>query len=155
MKRWVEEKWGRWVHVCSSKMWLNKTSYLPPHSFESPEAGGTTRVLAWAGRWGGLPGVSGACPAAPGAGIWLKTKGGVWTTQRDLTARGGIQGGVPGPQVRPELNLPLTSTPPLPPTLLGASFSKSLPPPCAQQANQTIFLCHATWGPRGRRKGGG
>lgn len=53
---------------------LNKTSYLPPHGVEFPEASGRTRVLAWAGRWGGPLAVSGACPAAPGAESWLKTK---------------------------------------------------------------------------------
>lgn len=79
--------------------------------------------------------------------------GGVWTTQCDLAARGGIQGGAPRPQVRPELNLP-PSILLLPPPPLGANFTNP-PPPCAQQANQAISLCDATWGPGGQRKGGG
>ncbi|KAK1893654.1 Receptor-like serine/threonine-protein kinase NCRK [Dissostichus eleginoides] len=78
--------------------------------------------------------------------------GGVWTTQRDLATRGGIQGGALGPQVRPELNLP-PSILPLPPPPLGANFTNP-PPPHAQQANQAMSVCHATWGPGGARKGG-
>lgn len=65
---------GVCVCACNGNSWLNKTSYLPPHGIKFPEAFGKTRVLAWAGKWGSLMGVSGACPAAPGAGIWLKTK---------------------------------------------------------------------------------
>lgn len=53
--------------------------------------------------------------------------GGVWTTQRDLAAKGGIQGGAPGPQVRPELNLP-PSIRLLPPPPLSANFTKAPPP---------------------------
>lgn len=79
--------------------------------------------------------------------------GGVWTTQRDLTAKGGIQGGAPGPQVRPELNLP-PSIMSLPPPPLGDSFAKASPLLCAQQANQAISVCHAAAGPGGRREGG-
>lgn len=76
--------------------------------------------------------------------------GGVWTTQRDLAARGGIQGGAPGPQVRPELNLP-PSILPLPPPPLGASFTNP-PPPRAQQANQAISVpCNL--GTRGAEEG--
>ncbi|MEQ2211958.1 hypothetical protein XENOCAPTIV_021867, partial [Xenoophorus captivus] len=37
-------------------------------SFESPEAGGTTRVLAWAGRWGGLPGCKRSLSCCPWGG---------------------------------------------------------------------------------------
>jgi len=62
------------VYACSGNSWLNKTSYLLPHGIKFPEASGRTRVLAWAGRWGGPLAVSGACPVAPGARIWLKTK---------------------------------------------------------------------------------
>ncbi|CAB1435170.1 unnamed protein product [Pleuronectes platessa] len=53
--------------------------------------------------------------------------GGVWTTQHDLAARGGIQGEAPGPQVRSGLNLP-PSILPLPPPPLGANFAKRPPP---------------------------
>lgn len=47
---------------------------LPATGVEFPAASGRTRVLAWAGRWGGPLAVNGACPAAPGAENWLKTK---------------------------------------------------------------------------------
>lgn len=68
--------------------------------------------------------------------------GGVWTMQCDLAARGGIQVGALGPQMRPKLNLP-PSILPLPPPPLGAKFPK--PPPLhAQQANQVISVCYAT-----------
>lgn len=77
--------------------------------------------------------------------------GGVWTTQRDLAARGGIQGGAPGPQVRPELNLP-PSVLPLPSPPLGASLTSPPPPPSAQQANQAQSVCHAAGGLGGRRE---
>lgn len=60
--------------ICSGDLWLNKTYYLLPRGIKFPETFGTTRVLAWAGRWGVLTGVSSACPSTPKEEIWLKTK---------------------------------------------------------------------------------
>lgn len=76
--------------------------------------------------------------------------GGVWTTQRDLAARGGIQGGAPGPQVRPELNLPPSTSP-------GCQLhqpSSSLCP--AGQSSRIYVPCNlGTRGMEGGREGGG
>jgi len=62
----------------------------------------------------------------------------------------------PGATGEAEPNLP-PSTLPLPPPPLGANFTHPPPPPppCAQQANQAISVCHATWGPGGGGGGGG
>ncbi|KAK2825846.1 hypothetical protein Q5P01_020060 [Channa striata] len=76
----------------------------------------------------------------------MKGPGGVWTTQRDLAARGGIQGGAPGPQVRPELNLP-PSILPLPPPPLGANITN--PPPPVPSRPIKPYLCAMQTGDQG------